>query len=226
MGTTTPAAQAAVAHHEPGRGGNAFSPELVSMTETAVTGIDIPRVERAVREILIAVGEDPDRDGLQGTPARVARAYAEQFAGLRQRPEDVLTKVFDEDHDEIVLVRDIELYATCEHHLLPFIGVAHIGYVPNEKGQITGLSKLARLVDVYARRPQVQERMTSQIADALESFLEPRGVIVVIEAEHLCMSMRGVRKPGARTVTSAVRGVFRDSARTRAEAMSLVHGPR
>ncbi|HYZ57307.1 MAG TPA: GTP cyclohydrolase I FolE [Streptosporangiaceae bacterium] len=196
------------------------------MTETAVTGIDIPRVERAVREILIAVGEDPDRDGLQGTPARVARAYAEQFAGLRQRPEDVLTKVFDEDHDEIVLVRDIELYATCEHHLLPFIGVAHIGYVPNEKGQITGLSKLARLVDVYARRPQVQERMTSQIADALESFLEPRGVIVVIEAEHLCMSMRGVRKPGARTVTSAVRGVFRDSARTRAEAMSLVHGPR
>jgi GTP cyclohydrolase I len=224
MGTTTPAAQAAVTHHEPGRDGYALSPGLVPMTETAVPEIDIPRVERAVREILIAVGEDPDREGLQGTPARVARAYAEQFAGLRQRPEDVLTKVFDEDHDEMVLVRDIELYATCEHHLLPFIGVAHIGYVPNEKGQITGLSKLARLVDVYARRPQVQERMTSQIADALESFLEPRGVIVVIEAEHLCMSMRGVRKPGARTVTSAVRGVFRDSARTRAEALSLVHG--
>jgi GTP cyclohydrolase IA len=226
MGTTTPAMQAAVTHHEPGGGGRALPPGLVPVTETAVSEIDIPRMERAVREILIAVGEDPDREGLQGTPARVARAYAEQFAGLRQRPEDVLTKVFDEDHDEMVLVRDIELYATCEHHLLPFIGVAHIGYVPNEKGQITGLSKLARLVDVYARRPQVQERMTSQIADALESFLEPRGVIVVIEAEHLCMSMRGVRKPGAKTVTSAVRGVFRDSARTRAEAMSLVHGSR
>jgi len=188
--------------------------------------IDQPRIERAVREILLALGEDPERDGLADTPARVARAYAEQFAGLRQRPEDVLTKVFDADHDEIVLVRDIELYSTCEHHLVPFFGVAHIGYIPNEKGQITGLSKLARLVDVYARRPQVQERMTSQIANALEEVLEPRGVIVVIEAEHLCMSMRGVRKPGARTVTSAVRGVFRDSARTRAEAMSLVQGRR
>jgi GTP cyclohydrolase IA len=188
--------------------------------------IDQPRIEKAVREILLAIGEDPERDGLTDTPARVARAYAEQFAGLRQRPEDVLTKVFDADHDEIVLVRDIELYSTCEHHLVPFFGVAHIGYIPNEKGQITGLSKLARLVDLYARRPQVQERMTSQIANALESVLEPRGVIVVIEAEHLCMSMRGVRKPGARTVTSAVRGVFRDSARTRAEAMSLVQGHR
>jgi len=188
--------------------------------------VDQPRIEKAVREILLAIGEDPERDGLTDTPARVARAYAEQFAGLRQRPEDVLTKVFDADHDEIVLVRDIELYSTCEHHLVPFFGVAHIGYIPNEKGQITGLSKLARLVDVYARRPQVQERMTSQIANALEEVLEPRGVIVVIEAEHLCMSMRGVRKPGARTVTSAVRGVFRDSARTRAEAMSLVQGRR
>jgi GTP cyclohydrolase I len=188
--------------------------------------IDQPRIERAVREILLALGEDPERDGLADTPARVARAYAEQFAGLRQRPEDVLTKVFDADHDEIVLVRDIELYSTCEHHLVPFFGVAHIGYIPNEKGQITGLSKLARLVDMYARRPQVQERMTSQIANALEAVLEPRGVIVIIEAEHLCMSMRGVRKPGARTVTSAVRGVFRDSARTRAEAMSLVQGHR
>ena len=188
--------------------------------------IDQPRIEKAVREILLAIGEDPERDGLTDTPARVARAYAEQFAGLRQRPEDVLTKVFDADHDEIVLVRDIELYSTCEHHLVPFFGVAHIGYIPNEKGQITGLSKLARLVDLYARRPQVQERMTSQIANALESVLEPRGVIVVIEAEHLCMSMRGVRKPGARTVTSAVRGVFRDSARTRAEAMSLIQGHR
>jgi GTP cyclohydrolase IA len=188
--------------------------------------VDQPRIEKAVREILLAIGEDPERDGLTDTPARVARAYAEQFAGLRQRPEDVLTKVFDAGHDEIVLVRDIELYSTCEHHLVPFFGVAHIGYIPNEKGQITGLSKLARLVDLYARRPQVQERMTSQIANALESVLEPRGVIVVIEAEHLCMSMRGVRKPGARTVTSAVRGVFRDSARTRAEAMSLVQGHR
>jgi GTP cyclohydrolase I len=188
--------------------------------------IDQPRIEKAVREILLAIGEDPERDGLTDTPARVARAYAEQFAGLRQRPEDVLTKVFDAGHDEIVLVRDIELYSTCEHHLVPFFGVAHIGYIPNEKGQITGLSKLARLVDLYARRPQVQERMTSQIANALEAMLEPRGVIVVIEAEHLCMSMRGVRKPGARTVTSAVRGVFRDSARTRAEAMSLIQGHR
>ena len=188
--------------------------------------IDQPRIEKAVREILLAIGEDPERDGLIDTPGRVARAYAEQFAGLRQQPEEVLTKVFDADHDEIVLVRDIELYSTCEHHLVPFFGVAHIGYIPNEKGQITGLSKLARLVDLYARRPQVQERMTSQIANALETVLEPRGVIVVIEAEHLCMSMRGVRKPGARTVTSAVRGVFRDSARTRAEAMSLIQGHR
>ena len=188
--------------------------------------IDQPRIERAVREILLALGEDPERDGLADTPARVARAYAEQFAGLRQRPEDVLTRVFDADHDEIVLVRDIELYSTCEHHLVPFFGVAHIGYIPNEKGQITGLSKLARLVDMYARRPQVQERMTSQIANALEAVLEPRGVIVVIEAEHLCMSMRGVRKPGARTVTSAVRGAFRDSDVTRAEAMSLIYGRR
>jgi len=195
-------------------------------SEKTLPEIDQPRIERAIREILLAIGEDPERDGLADTPARVARAYAEQFAGLRQRPEDVLTKVFDADHDEMVLVRDIELYSTCEHHLVPFFGVAHIGYIPNEKGQITGLSKLARLVDTYARRPQVQERMTSQIADALVANLEPRGVIVVIEAEHLCMSMRGVRKPGARTVTSAVRGVFRSSARTRAEAMSLVHGAR
>jgi GTP cyclohydrolase I len=177
---------------------------------------DLPRIERAVREILVAIGEDPERDGLRDTPARVA--------GLRQAPRDVLTTVFDADHDEMVLVRDIEVYGTCEHHLLPFIGVAHIGYIPNSKGQITGLSKLARLVDVYARRPQVQERMTSQIADALVDTLEPRGVVVVIEAEHLCMTMRGVRKPGARTVTSAVRGSFRDNDNTRAEAMSLIYG--
>jgi GTP cyclohydrolase I len=184
--------------------------------------IDLPRIERAVREILLAIGEDPERDGLQDTPARVARAYAEQFAGLRQTPADVLTTVFDAEYDEMVLVRDIELYSTCEHHLVPFFGNAHVGYIPNLKGQITGLSKLARLVDVYARRPQVQERMTSQIADAMMTVLEPRGVIVVIEAEHLCMSMRGVRKPGAKTVTSAVRGSFLESDSTRAEAMSLL----
>jgi GTP cyclohydrolase IA len=184
--------------------------------------IDLPRIERAVREILAAIGEDPDRDGLVDTPRRVARAYAEQFSGLSQHPEDVLSTVFDADHDELILVRDIEVYSTCEHHLVPFFGRAHVAYIPNEKGQITGLSKLARLVDVYARRPQVQERMTSQIADALMRVLEPRGALVVIEAEHLCMSMRGVRKPGAKTVTSAVRGIIRDSARTRAEAMSLL----
>jgi len=184
--------------------------------------IDLPRIERAVREILAAIGEDPDRDGLVDTPARVARAYAEQFSGLSQSPEDVLGTVFDADHDELILVRDIEVYSTCEHHLVPFFGRAHVAYIPNEKGQITGLSKLARLVDVYARRPQVQERMTSQIADALMRVLEPRGALVVIEAEHLCMSMRGVRKPGAKTVTSAVRGSIRDNASTRAEAMSLL----
>ena len=184
--------------------------------------VDLSRIERAVREILLAIGEDPDRDGLRDTPARVARACEEQFAGLGQQPESVLTTVFDAGHDEMVLVRDIDFYATCEHHLIPFFGVAHVGYIPNEKGQLTGLSKLARLVDLYARRPQVQERMTSQIADALMSVLEPSGVIVVIEAEHLCMAMRGVRKPGARTVTSAVRGSFRDNDSTRAEAMSLL----
>ena len=186
--------------------------------------VDQQRIERAVREILLALGEDPERDGLLDTPARVARMYAEQFAGLRQGPEDVLTTVFDSEHDEIVLVRDIEIYSMCEHHLVPFFGKAHIGYIPNEKGEITGLSKLARLADVYAKRPQVQERMTCQIADALMRILEPRGVIVVLECEHLCMSMRGVRKPGATTVTSAVRGIFRKDARTRAEAMSLLFG--
>jgi GTP cyclohydrolase IA len=191
-----------------------------------VPEVDQARIERAVREILLAVGDDPDRDGLLGTPARVARMYAEQFAGMRQSPEDVLTTVFDSEHDEIVLVRDIELYSMCEHHLVPFFGKAHIGYIPNEKGKITGLSKLARLVDVYARRPQVQERMTCQVADALMRVLEPRGVFVVLEAEHLCMSMRGVRKPGAKTVTSAVRGIFKENARSRSEAMSLLFGHR
>jgi GTP cyclohydrolase IA len=183
---------------------------------------DLPRIERAIREVLLAVGEDPDRDGLRDTPARVARALSEQFAGLNLEPADVLTTVFDADHEEMVLVRDIEMFSTCEHHLVPFFGRAHVGYIPNEKGQITGLSKLARLVDVYARRPQVQERMTSQIADAMVATLEPRGVIVIIEAEHLCMSMRGVRKPGAKTVTSAVRGSFLNSETTRLEAMSLL----
>ncbi|MFI7453719.1 GTP cyclohydrolase I FolE [Nonomuraea sp. NPDC049714] len=186
--------------------------------------VDQGRIEKAVREILYAIGEDPDRDGLLETPSRVARAYAEQFSGLGLIPEDVLTKVFDVDHDEMILVKDIEVYSTCEHHLVPFYGVAHVGYIPNEQGQVTGLSKLARLVDVFARRPQVQERMTSQIADGMMRVLEPRGVIVVIEAEHLCMTMRGVRKPGAKTVTSAVRGDFRTSDKTRAEAMALILG--
>ncbi|WP_127937366.1 GTP cyclohydrolase I FolE [Nonomuraea polychroma] len=186
--------------------------------------VDLARIEKAVREILYAIGEDPDRDGLVETPARVARAMAEQYSGLGLTPEDVLNKVFDVDHDEMILVKDIEVYSNCEHHLVPFHGLAHVGYIPNESGQVTGLSKLARLVDVFARRPQVQERMTSQIADALMRVLEPRGVIVVIEAEHLCMTMRGVRKPGAKTVTSAVRGDFRTSDKTRSEAMALILG--
>ena len=184
---------------------------------------DAARVERAVREILFAIGEDPDRDGLRNTPGRVARAYAEMFAGLWQRPEDALSTVFELGHDELVLVKDIEVTSVCEHHLVPFVGVAHIGYIPNTDGRITGLSKLARLVDVFARRPQVQERMTSQIADSLMAVLEPRGVIVVIECEHLCMAVRGIRKPGAKTVTSAVRGMLLN-ATTRSEAMSLILG--
>ncbi|WP_091558697.1 GTP cyclohydrolase I FolE [Klenkia taihuensis] len=187
-------------------------------------GVDHARAEAAVRELLLAVGEDPDRPGLRETPARVARAYAETFAGLRQDPATILSTTFDEDHDELVLVKDIPMYSTCEHHLVPFHGVAHIGYIPGSDGRVTGLSKLARLVEVYARRPQVQERMTKQIADAMVSSLHPRGVIVVVEAEHLCMAMRGVRKPGSRTMTSAVRGVFKESAATRAEALSLVLG--
>jgi len=186
--------------------------------------VDTDRIARAVREILLAIGEDPDRDGLRETPARVARMYDEIFAGIGHHPESALTTVFDADHDEMVVVRDINLASTCEHHLVPWIGVAHIGYIPNDSGQITGLSKLARLVDLYAKRPQVQERLTSQVADALEDNLKPRGVIVVVEAEHLCMTIRGVKKPGARTVTSAVRGQFRDSASTRSEAMSLILG--
>ena len=187
-------------------------------------GIDRARAEAAVRELLLAIGEDPDRPGLQGTPDRVARAFEETFAGLKQDPYDVLSTTFAEDHDEMVLVKDIPMYSTCEHHLVPFHGTAHIGYIPGDDGRVTGLSKLARLVDVYARRPQVQERMTGQVADALQEVLKPRGTIVVIEAEHLCMAMRGIRKPGAITVTSAVRGIFRDNPATRNEAMSLVLG--
>ncbi len=185
--------------------------------------VDLARLEAAVREILLAVGENPDREGLVETPARVARAYAEIFAGLRQNPEDVLVKTFDVDHEELILVRDIEVYSTCEHHLVPFHGVAHVGYIPSTSGRVTGLSKLARLVDVFAKRPQVQERLTTQIADALVEHLDAQGVIVVIEAEHLCMSMRGVQKPGATTISSAVRGQLRDAA-SRAEAMSLILG--
>ncbi|NJC83809.1 GTP cyclohydrolase I FolE [Planosporangium mesophilum] len=184
--------------------------------------VDLPRIEAAVREILIAVGEDPDRDGLRRTPARVARAYAELFAGLRVDPAQVLTTTFEANHEELVLVRDIEVMSLCEHHLLPFHGVAHIGYIPGEDGRITGLSKLARLVEVFARRPQVQERLTTQVAELLMKQLEPRGVIAVLECEHLCMAMRGIRKGGSRTVTSAVRGLLRDDAKTRAEAMSLI----
>ena len=182
---------------------------------------DHERVVAAVREILIGIGEDPDRDGLRDTPERVARAYAEMFSGLRQDPESVLATVFDLGHDELVLVKDIEVWSCCEHHLVPFTGVAHVGYIPSRDGKITGLSKIARLVDLYAKRPQVQERLTTQIADAINRFLEPRGVIVVIECEHLCMTMRGVRKPGSKTITSAVRGQLRDAA-TRAEAMGLI----
>jgi GTP cyclohydrolase I len=188
--------------------------------------IDKARIERAVREILEAVGEDPDREGLQRTPARVAEMYEEIFAGLADDPADHLAVTFAADHDEMIMVKDIPLYSVCEHHLSPFLGRAHVAYIPNANGRITGLSKLARLVDSYARRPQVQERLTSQIADEIDEKLAPRGVLVVVEAEHLCMSMRGVHKPGTTTVTSAVRGLFRDKAATRAEAMAFIHGRR
>jgi GTP cyclohydrolase I len=186
-----------------------------------VPPFDQKRAEAAVRELLIAVGEDPEREGLLETPARVARAYRELLSGMRLRPEEVLTTTFDLGHDEMILVKDIELWSMCEHHLVPFTGVAHVGYIPNDDGRITGLSKVARLVDVYARRPQVQERLTTQVAEAMMEILEARGAIVVIEAEHLCMTMRGVRKPGSKTVTSAVRGVMHNAA-TRSEAMSLI----
>jgi GTP cyclohydrolase IA len=198
--------------------------ERISLAERDdVPDFDLTRAEAAIRELLLAAGEDPEREGLVDTPRRVARAYAEMFAGMRMRPEDVLTTTFDIGHDEMVLVKDIEVWSMCEHHLVPFTGVAHIGYIPSEDGRITGLSKLARLVEVYARRPQVQERLTTQVADAMSDLLKPRGSIVVFECEHLCMTMRGVRKPGAKTVTSAVNGQLRDPA-TRAEAMSLIIG--
>ena len=187
-------------------------------------GVDHERAERAIRELLLAIGEDPDREGLRETPARVARAYAEIFAGLHTDPTTVLDRTFSEDHRELVVVKDIPIYSTCEHHLVPFFGKAHIGYIPGESGKVIGLSKLARVVDLFAKRPQVQERLTRQVADALVTKLEPHGVIVVIECEHLCMAMRGIRKPGAATVTSAVRGGFAHSAKSRAEALSLIRG--
>jgi len=196
---------------------------LSAPPERLVPDFDHLRAQAAIRELLIALGEDPDRDGLRDTPRRVAAAYAETFAGMRMRPEDVLATTFDLGHDEMVLVKDIEVWSMCEHHLVPFTGVAHVGYIPSSDGRITGLSKLARLVDLFARRPQVQERLTTQVADSLVRILRPRGVITVLQCEHLCMTMRGVRKPGSKTVTSAVRGQLRDPA-TRAEAMSLILG--
>ena len=186
--------------------------------------VDRDRIERLVAELLEAIGEDPRREGLVATPRRVAAMYEELFAGLDDDPEDYLTVTFAAEHDEMVMVRDIPFASLCEHHMIPFMGKVHVGYIPGEDGRITGLSKLARLVEAYARRLQVQERMTTQIADTMEKVLGPRGVLVVVEAEHLCMAMRGVKKPGTLTITSAVRGLFRDDARTRAEAMQYVHG--
>jgi GTP cyclohydrolase I len=186
------------------------------------SGVDRERIERAVREILDAIGEDPTRDGLQRTPARVAAMYAEIFSGLHEDPSEHLTVTFEADHDEMVMVRDIPIFSACEHHLTPFHGMAHVAYIPGDDGRITGLSKIARLVEGFARRPQVQERLTTQIADALLERLQPKGVFVLIQCEHLCMSMRGVKKAGALTVTSAVRGLFKDNPATRAEAMSLI----
>jgi GTP cyclohydrolase I len=201
--------------------GEAVAPGDVVAVGTGNT-FDQPRAEAAVRELLIAVGEDPDRAGLVDTPARVARAYREMFGGLYTDPDSVLNTTFDEGHQELVLVRDIPMYSTCEHHLVSFHGVAHVGYIPGSSGKVTGLSKLARVVDLYAKRPQVQERLTSQVADAVMRKLDPRGAIVVIEAEHLCMAMRGIRKPGASTTTSAVRGLFQSSAASRSEALDLI----
>lgn len=207
----------------PEQNGSTMTQNVSSPDASTAPPVDLPRAEAAVREFLFAIGEDPDRDGLVETPKRVAKAALELFAGLRQDPAEVLSKTFPIEHEELIIVRDIPMYSTCEHHLLPFHGVAHIGYIPAADGAVTGLSKLGRLVDVFARRPQVQEQITTQVADALVTHLGAKGVIVVIEAEHLCMSQRGVMKPGARTITSAVRGQLRDVA-TRAEAMSLLLG--
>ena len=204
-----------------------YSRKVTKPTKPLIDGghapeIDQERIAAAVREILFAIGEDPDRDGLLDTPNRVARMYAEICAGLHQEPSEHLATMFEADHDEMVMVRDIPMYSLCEHHLIPFIGKAHVAYIPNRSGNVIGLSKIARLVDGYAKRPQVQERLTRQVADALEEHLQPRGVLVVMEAEHLCMSMRGVRKAGSSTVTSSVTGIFRANVATRAEAMRFL----
>ncbi|MEY2403337.1 MAG: cyclohydrolase [Acidimicrobiaceae bacterium] len=199
-------------------------PEPGPVHRLPLPAVDKPRIERAVREILQAIGEDPEREGLIDTPARVARMYEEIFEGMRVDPSEFLQTQFESDHDEMVMVRDITMYSACEHHLLPWVGKAHVAYIPSDDGRVTGLSKLARLVDAYAKRPQVQERLTSQIADELDRSLQPKGVMVVIEAEHLCMTMRGIRKPGATTVTSAVRGLFRQNVATREEAMRFIQG--
>ena len=196
------------------------------MTTNGDSPIDQARIAKAVREILEAIGEDPDRDGLVNTPDRVARMYAEICSGLHEPADAHLQVTFEAGHDEMVMVRDIPLYSLCEHHMLPFIGKAHVAYIPGDDGRITGLSKLARLVDAYAKRLQVQEKLTVQIADEIDSTLQPKGVMVVVEAEHLCMTMRGVRKPGSTTVTSAVRGLFRTNVATREEAMRFVVGQR
>jgi len=204
-----------------------YSRKVTKPTKPLIDGVHAPEIDQeriaaAVREILFAIGEDPDRDGLLDTPNRVARMYAEICAGLHQEPSEHLATMFEADHDEMVMVRDIPMYSLCEHHLIPFIGKAHVAYIPNRSGNVIGLSKVARLVDGYAKRPQVQERLTRQVADALEEHLQPRGVLVVMEAEHLCMSMRGVRKAGSSTVTSSVTGIFRANVATRAEAMRFL----
>jgi len=205
-----------------GCGGNGAPSGTIVRNGTVLAAVDFPRIERAVREILAAVGEDPDREGLVETPARVARMYAEMFSGLAQDPREHTQKFFSEQYDEVVLVRDISFCSMCEHHLLPFIGTAHVAYIPN--GKVIGLSKIARVVEVISRRPQVQERMTEEIANLLEGELDARGVAVVIEASHSCMTIRGVKKPGSSMVTSAMKGVFRSNVSSRAEVMQLIYG--
>lgn len=198
------------------------TPDPLPLPGDMSPNVDQPRIAAAVREILAAIGEDPDRDGLRDTPARVARMYAETCSGIAEEPSRHLKVTFEADHDEMIMVRDIPFYSMCEHHLVPFFGTAHVAYIPSSDGRITGLSKLARLVDGFAKRPQVQERLTTEVAEAIETVLSPRGTLVVFEAEHLCMGMRGVRKPGSTTITSAVRGVLRNDASARAEAMRLI----